>query len=65
MLTGAFLSGSPERNRACARLYRAINLGSLPSGFLAGYLVAGSMHRLLLLPLLPATAALIVALGWL
>lgn len=64
MLTGAFLSGSPERNRACARLYRAINLGSLPSGFLAGYLVAGSMHRLLLLPLLPATAALIVALGW-
>jgi POT family proton-dependent oligopeptide transporter len=64
MLTGAFLSGSPERNRACARLYRAINLGSLPSGFLAGFLVAGSIHRLLLLPLLPATAAIVVALGW-
>lgn len=64
MLTGAFLSGSPDRNRACARLYRAINLGSLPSGFLAGFLVAGSTHRLLLLPLLPATAAIVVALGW-
>lgn len=66
MLGGPFLKGSPEHGRAFGKLYRAINVGSLPAGFLGAWLVApgASPLRFLVLSGCAATAALAVALGW-
>ena len=66
LLTGAYLSGSPERTRAAANLYRAINIGSLPAGILSGWALAvgGATWHRFALPLLTMLSAAILAWGW-
>lgn len=64
LLSGATMAGSPERDRDCGRLYRAINVGSLASGVVGGFLVGGASLRFAALTMLTAASGLLIAANW-